>query len=273
VFVLKETVLKIHVYTVAWNEELMMPFFLRHYLAFSEKIVVFDNESTDRTAEIVRACPRAELRSYATDNQNSERSKLSIKNQAYKESRGRADWVIVCDVDEFLYHPRLVGLLGFYRLMGINFPKVRGFDIVPGRMPDTSDNLAEQYRLGVPSGRYDKRIIFSPELDMDFAPGSHRAAKPNGSRETRRPKLKLLHYKMLTADYFVQRNRLLGARRSKDNIQNHWGTHYTAPAEVMVKQYETAFADRLPVDSWRERPFWHRALGKLQTALMPKPAS
>ena len=260
--------MRIHVYTVAWNEEMMMPFFLRHYSRFCEKIVVFDNESTDGTREIVSACPQAELRSYATNNQSSERSKMHIRNSAYKESRDRADWVIVCDVDEFLYHPRLLTQLRYYRWLGVNFPKVRGFDMVPDSAPGPNENLAARYRFGVSNGRFDKRIIFSPHLEMQYAPGSHSAVRPSGARESLRADLKLLHYKMLNQEYFVQRNRLLGARRSEDNVSNNWASHYVIPPEAMREQYKTALANRLSIDSWRELPLWHEGLRWLKRSLL-----
>ena len=35
--------MRIHVYTVSWNEEKIMPHFLRFYGAVADRIVVYDN--------------------------------------------------------------------------------------------------------------------------------------------------------------------------------------------------------------------------------------
>ena len=44
--------MKIACYTITYNEELMLPHFIKHYKQFCDKIVVYDNMSTDRTKEI-----------------------------------------------------------------------------------------------------------------------------------------------------------------------------------------------------------------------------
>ena len=50
-------VVRIHVYTMSYSEEMFMPYFLRHYTSFAERVVVLDNHSSDRTADIVRSFP------------------------------------------------------------------------------------------------------------------------------------------------------------------------------------------------------------------------
>ena len=41
---------------------------------------------------------------YSTGGKINDFKYLEIKNNAWKKSRGKADWVIVVDMDEFLYH-------------------------------------------------------------------------------------------------------------------------------------------------------------------------
>lgn len=92
---------KIDVYTYMRNEEAMLPYFLRHYGPIARKIVVFDNESDDRTAELARQAgcvviPEPTRGEYVL-------SRVSeLLNAAYALSRGDADWVIVVDGDEFV---------------------------------------------------------------------------------------------------------------------------------------------------------------------------
>jgi len=230
--------MKIHLYSLAWNEEKLIPHFMKYYARFCEKIVVYDNESTDRTPAIVRSFPQGEVRTWSSGNQNDEQLKLDIKNTAYKESRGKADWVIVCDADEFLYHPRLVAKLGQYRFWGINFPKVEGFQMVPDDVVgEDIDDLPARYRQGVPYANLDKRIVFDPVLDVEYDAGAHHAKPSPGARESLGRSLKLLHYKMLNLDYYVERNRTLGGRLSELSKQKGWGVHYVRSREQMEQNY------------------------------------
>lgn len=236
--------MKIHLYTLAWNEERILPHFFRHYTKFCERIVVFDNESTDATPDIIRACPQAEHRVWSSNNQVNDQMYLDIKNTAYHESRGTADWVIVCDADEFLYHPSLLDKLASYQRWGINLPRVKGFDMLPRTMPLDTDDLPLVHREGIPDKWMNKRVIFRPELDIRYNPGAHSIAKPAGARSSLMPSLKLLHYKMLSLPYYMQRHRMLGERLSELNRMNGWGQHYLYAPEQMTKEYEDAAARR-----------------------------
>jgi len=71
--------MQIELYAVAWNEEKIIEYFLRYYSAFCDKIVIYDNESTDRTPEIVRSYPNTELRSWSSNNQINENLYLVMK--------------------------------------------------------------------------------------------------------------------------------------------------------------------------------------------------
>jgi hypothetical protein len=39
---------------------------------------------------------------------SSQLTMITEMNRCWKESRGRADWVFITDLDEFIYHPRLL---------------------------------------------------------------------------------------------------------------------------------------------------------------------
>ena len=73
--------MQITIYTVAYNEELMLPFFIKHYRTLFPEchIVVYDNQSTDRTVEIAKES-NCEVIQYDTDNKISDRKYLEIKN-------------------------------------------------------------------------------------------------------------------------------------------------------------------------------------------------
>ncbi len=236
--------MRIHLYAMCWNEEFVLPYFLRHYSRFCEKMVFFDNESTNRSVDIIKSFPGAQVRSWSSGNQLNDQMHLDIKNSAYRESRGAADWVIVCDTDEFLYHPRLVDTLRRYQRWGINYPKVAGFDMVPDAVPAPDADLPLTYRDGVPTVWMNKHIVFSPQLDMAFHPGSHTAERPKGARSSLTRSLKLLHYKMINRDYFLGRDELMASRLSELNRSKGWGVHYSWPRETRSALYDEALRDR-----------------------------
>jgi glycosyltransferase involved in cell wall biosynthesis len=238
--------MKIHVYAIAWNEEVIMPYFLRYYSEFCDRIVIYDNESTDRTPEIVRACPNAEIRSWS-GNEINEYRYLEIKQSCYRDSRGEADWVIVCDADEFLFHPNIVERLEFYKNTGVTLPKVTGYEIVPNCELKPEENLPYVYQSGARATNFDKRMIFNPKLDVQFAPGCHTLSNhPAGVVESS-DSLTLMHFKKLNLPYYISRHTLLGTRLSQYNIQNRFAFHYLWTPEQLTNEYNQVLSSCKPI--------------------------
>src|SRR6516225_4910569 len=93
-----------HLYTVCWDEADMLGFFFRHYDPWVDQYVVYDDGSTDGSREILQAHPKVELRNFTRVKLNSfALSHKAMQDEAWKESRGRADWVVVTAIDEHLH--------------------------------------------------------------------------------------------------------------------------------------------------------------------------
>ncbi|MGE0725624.1 MAG: glycosyltransferase family 2 protein, partial [Alphaproteobacteria bacterium] len=149
--------LRIHLYVHCWNEETILPHLFRHH-SFVERFVVYDNHSTDATPAIVAAEPRAELRRFDTGETADMDAYLRIKNGAWKESRGRADLVIVCDADEFLFHPALDDVLARMRAEDATVLKPAGFDMIGTRAPGPDEDLLRLVPDGARKREFDKCI-------------------------------------------------------------------------------------------------------------------
>jgi hypothetical protein len=94
----------IHAHILAFNEEKILPFTLDYYSSFCKKIFVYDNMSTDNSDNIYKEYPKVIVKKWNSNNEINELNYIEIKNTAYKISRvDKADWVIVCDMDEFIY--------------------------------------------------------------------------------------------------------------------------------------------------------------------------
>jgi glycosyltransferase involved in cell wall biosynthesis len=215
----------------------MMQYFLNYYKEFCDKIIIYDNESTDNTLEIIKSCKNAEIRTWNSDNQIDDLKYLQIKENAYKESRGVADWVIICDTDEFIYHPNLLTVLKNYKAQGINFPKTRGYNVIPNCIPDLTDNLPVKYQCGVRYPIFDKRAIFNPMLDIKYEIGCHYSNTPSGAVDSPEADIALMHFKMLNLNYYVYRQYVLGKRLSNYNKQQGWGKEYLYTPEQSKLDY------------------------------------
>jgi len=236
---LVETDFIIHVYTVCWNEEVLLPHFLRHY-AFADRIVVYDNESTDRSRILIQACEHAELRSYDSNGTIDDKRYLDIKNTAWKESRGKADLVIVCDMDEFLYHPRLGKVFQHMMASGYTLLKPLGYEMIGDRVPAPDEDLLTCIPNGMRSYVYDKCIVFDPNSieEIHYGLGCH-TCRPEGRIDyLRLPDVCLLHYKHLSFEYVVKRYEIYSQRLSGFNKQRGIGVHYKRKGGEIKQMFE-----------------------------------
>jgi len=83
----------IHIYTVCRNEKKILPFFLKHYEYFCDKIIIHNNESTDNTLKILNDNQKVKIITYKTNNQFDDETNQRIKNNCWKKSRGKPDWL------------------------------------------------------------------------------------------------------------------------------------------------------------------------------------
>ena len=228
----------IHAHILAFNEEKILPFTLDYYSNICDKIYIYDNMSTDSSDEIYKRYPKVTVIKWNSNNEINERNYLNIKNNGYKLSReDNADWVIVCDTDEFLYHPRLLEKLEHYKNEGITVPKIDGHDMVSESFPEYDGELITK-KIKTGSEVYPpfcKNIVFNPKIDAKFGIGGH-SFQSNNTINSSSPELKLLHYKFLGVEYVENIYKSRMERLSEFNKQHKFGEHYfNLPFEYMDK--------------------------------------
>lgn len=231
--------LRIHVYTLCWNEATLLPHFFRHY-AFAERIVVFDNGSTDGSLDLIAAEPRAVLRHFDSGGKIHEAAYLRLKNNAWKESRGQADWVIVCDMDELLFDPHLPELLGRMREAGGTVLKPHGYEMIGERPPTPNEDLLGLIPLGVRSYHFDKCVLFDPQAidEINYGVGAHMCEPQGRVKLFRRPHTALLHYKHLGFDYVRKRYEAVASRLSEYNLEREFGRQYVESPQRTAQRFE-----------------------------------
>jgi glycosyltransferase involved in cell wall biosynthesis len=199
------------------NEEELLPYFLRHYEMFADRIFIIDDESTDRTVEIARTHPKVTLLEYDFKGAFTEDDMNNCFTSNYKKySRGVADWVIVADGDEFLHNWQLKETLEIHKELGTKVLKATGFMMFSETPPAKNGQIYDEICWGTRHRLYDKAVIFNPEIDITWGCGRHKAVLPPGVYSTR-AKINLLHY------HYVSRNSAL--RRLFVNIESRFSGH------------------------------------------------
>jgi glycosyltransferase involved in cell wall biosynthesis len=100
--------MKIDVFTTCYNEQIILPYFLKHYKKFANNITVYDNMSTDNSVKIMNEYG-VNVIQFDTNGKFEESVLMNIRNNCWKNSD--ADWVIVCDTDELIYHEDIINYL------------------------------------------------------------------------------------------------------------------------------------------------------------------
>lgn len=156
-------------------------------------------------------------------------SAKALQDECWKESRGRADWVIVTAVDEHLHHPRL-GLRAYLascKRRSVTAIPALGYQMMTAEFPSPGEHLASARTLGAPYALMSKLRVFDPEAvdETDFGIGGHGAFPRGRLRLPWRDELLLLHYKYLGLGFVRSRSAdLLGQLGERDRA-NHWGDY------------------------------------------------
>lgn len=208
----------VDVFAICYNEEFMLPHFIKHYKEhFNANITVYDNYSTDRSKEIILEAG-CNYVPYDSQSQIRDDIYLQIKNECWKKSK--ADWVIVCDVDEFLYVD--------FDIKDYTIINTKGYDMYGG--PDSN--------VGVYNPMSSKHIMFRPDCfeQIGYTAGCHRcnpkARRLMGSREH----AILKHRKFISEEYVYGRHKMYAERLSAVNKKYGWGVHYEGVTMDKVKE-------------------------------------
>lgn len=222
----------ITVYTISYNEELLMQFMIDHYRTRFPgcHIVVYDNMSSDKTVEIAEdnGC---EVIPYDTDNQIQDRRYIEIKNSCWKNAL--TDWVLVCDIDELL--DINTAELKAEESVNTSIIRSKGYNMV--NMEDDLDIAAIKY--GAREVGYDKSCLFNKKFieEIGYEIGCHKC-NPIGTIVYSSNKYRLYHYIFINEKLTIEKYRMYGARLSPENLKHRWSRHYLYTAEQIRDKYE-----------------------------------
>ena len=221
----------ITIYTICFNEELILPFFVKWYRKkFPNcRIIIYDNYSTDSTEKIALQ-NNCQVIKYDSNNQIRDDLYLNIKNNCWKDAE--TDWVLVCDVDELLD-------INQTQLIGENCSIIlsKGYNMI-----NLEDNLdLESINYGIRAKQYDKYYLFNrlKIKEINYEAGCH-SSNPVGEVIFSKNIYNLYHYNMLSEQYLINRNKRNFERLSKENKKNGWGIHYKESEQTIKDKFKVA---------------------------------
>ena len=268
-----DTRLRIHLYSICWNEAAMLGFFFRHYDPWVGRYVFYDDGSTDGTLEILARHPRVEIRRFERRVADSYvKSAQLLHDEMWKESRGAADWVVITAVDEHLHHPALVPYLEGVHAAGVTLVPALGYQMVADAFPAPDAHLARSLTQGAPYKKMSKLSLFRPDAltATRYAVGRHSAQPCGRLLLPARDELLLLHYKYLGLDYTSARHALLATGLGEMDRQKGWGGQYLtgeAGAGAVLRRFRSTAVDLSARDHlpWRDHrgERWWGALPRL----------
>lgn len=230
----------IDAYTFCYNEEIRLKYYLNLYAPLCRRITIYDNCSTDSSRDIATKYDNViwETETYY-QNEINDQILTNVKNNCWKQSKD-ADWVIVGDVDEILYHKDGLNNYLMYLLNETNKRIIRatGFDMVSTKLPTHKGQFYddEDFQYGVRANFYDKTCIFSPSSidEINYYTGAHNCdpivrggcQRKIQKMQLHEHELKLLHYKYLSKESFVNQQNQSKKRIAKINKKHNWGFEY-----------------------------------------------
>ena len=198
---------KIDVYSIMRNEIKILPYFLRHYESFAERIFVWEDQSDDGTREMLSAHPKVTMLDPGYHGADDKYYVEQLWPQYRTISRGYADWVMCVDADEFIYHPDLVNFLVECEKKDFKRIRCEGYIMCHPTFPTTEGQIYDEVKYGWRDNSSNKTVVFMSDVHMSFTPGRHQCIH-NSVHPTRKfIGIKLLHFRCLGTDFMRDRNK------------------------------------------------------------------
>lgn len=169
--------------TFTYNEELLVPFVMDYWQKLDvDKLIVYDNMSTDHTVSLLKQYPFVEVRKYDTGGVFDEIILTNLRNACWKIED--ADWIILTDFDEVpFYTPETGSLRDYLENQPGTYIKTIQYDIIRENLPiyenlKLENLLLHQFKGNLfrdPGDRYRKVHTFNKNkiTDMRWAVGCH----------------------------------------------------------------------------------------------------
>lgn len=134
---------------VALNEEDLLPYQLEHCMTYSDKVIVYDNESSDRTIEIAKEFG-ADVRTFKTGGKVNDKSMIDVFNLSYLHLQSSEDWMFCHSVDEFIISKcgDIRERIAEYNVYGVNAIEAKLYEMIADK---STDKFVNRLHYGYPA--------------------------------------------------------------------------------------------------------------------------
>lgn len=220
-----------HVFIVCYNEAIMMPHTVAHYRSRFPKcqITIYDNESSDDSVKIAKSLG---CRVISLDTQGilNEFFLTDLRNSGWKTVN---DWVIVCDMDEWLCLDE--SQITQEQEKGTTILKVRGYNIIANsQSEDLSDLDLQTLSMGMFNPYECKNVCFNAKYikDIQFSLGAH-SCSPIGVVKFSEKEYILKHMDELGVPYKCYKNKLRFDRSERMRTEHGMCNHYVSDETIL----------------------------------------
>lgn len=226
------------------NEEVYLPYWLRHHARLFDHGIMIDYRSTDRSLEIIRTLtPTWEIRPTRNDRFHSR----SIDSEVMDIEQTVPGWKMCLNVTEFVMHHDLRRFIAeFEQTHPEQLGLVTTGFIIQDRpeelgLPLTEADLWEQRHFGCPEpdpfhGVSDRRRLLHKAEHGAYAIGRH----SNGISMLQEPPLYLFWYGWCPLELKLQRN-----TSTKPMVAaSDWGSHHVLAEQTIREIWQTKYLPR-----------------------------
>ena len=233
--------MNISIFLLCYNEELLLPYTLKHYKDRfpTAKFVLVDNYSTDRSCEVAKE-NGMEIRQFQSSNCQNEETMMYIRNNIWNDIK--SGWVIMCDMDEWLEmtEKELIS----EEEKRVTIVTTKGFNIVGNsKTSDLSDIDLFTLNEGIEDVNFSKRILFKvSDVRINFWWGAH-TCRPIGNIKFSENIYTLKHMNFLGAEYLVEKHR---KRYERNELMRYRGMnrHYSNEKAKVIDSFNTMYNKR-----------------------------
>jgi hypothetical protein len=222
--------MKIEIFVLCHNEERIMPYVMRHYNQFAS-VVILENNSTDKSVDIARSMG-ARVWQHDVPDFVDDLWYIVLKDNCWKASK--ADWVIIVDADEFVWHPCIMRILD--ETTATIF-KPRLYEMFSEKFPTTEGQIYDEVKMGCNGGS--KINIFRPsEIEsINYGAGCHTANPKGNVILDTESEIRTLHMRFLSLEYVKERTARASKRMSESNLKTGLGYHYLWNEEQITNHF------------------------------------
>lgn len=229
----------VHLHCFSSNDAALLRHFFKRHQAWVDQFHVWDLQSTDATLAWLTERADVKVHGYLPEGDSLINTQRMRFDQAWKQSTGKADWVVMLHADEHLHHPDLLGYLESRARDGVTAIRSIGYEMVGDKAPAELDGrrlLCEQLTQGFRSPGLDRLVIFSPSAltATNFAPGQHHAWPEGHVVWPASPEVLLLRFQMLGEEHFVSTCRARASALLPEDRKHGWASHLDWSDEELI---------------------------------------